>query len=64
MELVDSAWSKVDEGFSLMDVLLAPASAGWREGRLGETVLGLGGTAAAEELKLLAPPLLFCCLSL
>lgn len=58
-ELVDSAWSMVDEGFSLMEVLLAPASAGWREGQLGETVLGLEGTAAEEGLKLLAPPLLF-----
>lgn len=58
-ELVRSAWLPADDGFSLPEVLLVPASSG-----LCGTVPGLEGTAGAEELKLLAPPPPFCCLSL
>lgn len=63
-ELVNSASLTGDEGFSLTEAPPAPGSAGWREIRLCGAVLGLEGTAGAEELDLLPPPLLFCCLSL
>lgn len=58
-ELVKSAWLPADERFSLIEVLLVHASS-----RLCGTVLGLEGTAGAEELKLLATSMPFCCLSL
>lgn len=56
LELLSSAGLTADEGVSLAEVLASS--------RLCGTVLGLEGTAGAEELKLLAPPTLFCCLSL